>query len=196
MSVVIETLRGDALTSAVPSLAELRMTVFRDFPYLYDGSLEYERKYLAGFSRAKGATIVVARDAGRIVGAATGIPMAEADPAFAGAFRADQRDIRNLFYCAESVLLFDYRGQDIGHAFFDERERHARSLGFAESCFCAVIRAPNHPLKPDGYRPLDPFWRKRGYAPLPGVQATFAWQDVGDVEESEKKLQFWHRDLI
>ena len=74
----------------------------------------------------------------------------------------------DVFYCAESVLQERYRGQGVGHRFFDLREAHARALGFSWSVFCAVIRPQQHPLRPAGYRPLDPFWRRRGYAPLTG----------------------------
>ena len=42
---------------------------------------------------------------------------------------------------------------------------------------------------------LDAFWRKRGYAPLPGVVAHFAWKDLYQPEESDKPLQFWMRAL-
>jgi len=195
MTLTIETLKSAQLTSALGALAELRIAVFRAFPYLYDGDLDYERKYLKRFSQAKGAVIVVARDGERIVGAATGAPMTEVEPEFAAPFLAQGQTIDNLFYCAESVLLSDYRGQGVGHAFFDHRERHARSLGATHSCFCAVIRPDDHPSKPSGYRPLDPFWRKRGYAPLDTVQASFAWKDVGDAQETTEQLQFWQRDL-
>jgi len=176
MTLTIETLKSAQLTSALGALAELRIAVFRAFPYLYDGDLDYERKYLKRFSQAKGAVIVVARDGERIVGAATGAPMTEVEPEFAAPFLAQGR-------------------QGVGHAFFDHRERHARSLGATHSCFCAVIRPDDHPSKPSGYRPLDPFWRKRGYAPLDTVQASFAWKDVGDAQETTEQLQFWQRDL-
>ena len=195
MTLTIEALKAGELASVLGALAELRINVFRDFPYLYDGSLDYEHNYLSRFSKAHGAVIVVARDGGRIVGAATGAPMMEVEPEFSAPFLAHGYDIDNLFYCAESVLLSDYRGQGIGHAFFDHREQHARSLGADRSCFCAVIRSDDDPRKPVGYSPLDPFWRKRGYAPLEGVQASFAWKDVGDAEETEKPLQFWLREL-
>jgi len=122
--------------------------------------------------------------------------MSEVEPAFSAPFLERGLPIDKLFYCAESVLLSDYRGQGIGHAFFDHRERHARALGATQNCFCAVIRPEDHPSKPDKYRPLDAFWRKRGYVPLPGVQASFSWKDVGDVEETAKSLQFWQRDLV
>ena len=196
MTLTIETLKAGELTSALGSLAELRITVFRDFPYLYDGTLDYEHNYLKRFSVAKGAVVVVVRDGDRIVGAATGAPMTEVEPEFSAPFLAHGYDIENLFYCAESVLLSKYRGQGIGHAFFDHRENCARSLGATRSCFCAVVRPNVHPQKPAGYSPLDPFWRKRGYAPLNGVQANFAWKDIGGTEETEKPLQFWQRELV
>lgn len=88
-----------------------------------------------------------------------------------------------------------YRGQGIGHAFFDNREAHARALGFEKAVFCSVVRPDGHPLKPSGFAPLEPFWRKRGYRPLAGVIAHFSWKDLGEAESTFKPLQFWMRDL-
>ena len=42
--------------------------------------------------------------------------------------------------------------------------------------------------------PLDAFWRRRGYAPL-GLTTHFAWREIGEVEETEKVMAFWGRDL-
>ena len=78
---------------------------------------------------------------------------------------------------------------------FDAREAHARDLGHDFSAFCSVIRPADHPARPADYRPLDDFWRKRGYAPLEGVFARFSWKDLGQPRETEKKLQFWMRPL-
>jgi len=58
-----------------------------------------------------------------------------------------------------------------------------------------VNRPPDHPMRPAEYRPLDGFWRKRGYAPLEGAVARFAWKDLGQASETEKTLQFWMRPL-
>jgi len=114
---------------------------------------------------------------------------------FAKAFETTPYKLDDIFYCAESVLLPEYRGQGIGHRFFDEREAHARRLGRTHSAFCGVIRPDDHPLRPSDYRPLDPFWRKRGYAPLGGVIAKFSWLDVDQASATEKPLQFWLRQL-
>lgn len=191
----IRPLTGPALAAALPDVARLRITVFRDWPYLYDGDLAYEEAYLRPFAESPQAILVGALDGARLVGASTGAPLADHAEDFAAAFDGSGIDLDDVFYCAESVLLPEYRGQGAGHAFFDVREEHARRLGFTYCAFCSVMRPVDHPARPDDYRPLDAFWRLRGYAPLDGVAASFHWKDIGEAEESGKPLQFWMRAL-
>jgi len=190
----VRVLTGPALEAALDDVARLRIEVFRAFPYLYDGDLAYERRYLEAY-RAPSAVLVAAFDGARIVGAATGTAMEDHAEDFAAPFANRPEPFEQIFYCAESVLLPAYRGRGLGHAFFDAREAHARALGRRYSAFCAVIRPPDHPARPANYAPLDPFWRKRGYAPLSGVEATFHWTDFGDTGQTPHRLQFWMRDL-
>ncbi len=195
MTLTIAPLNGEELQAALPELARLRLTVFRAWPYLYDGSLAYEAEYLTAYVRSAGAIVVGVRDDGRLVGAATGAPMEDHADEFAAPFAERDVDLREIFYCGESVLLPDYRGQGIGHAFFDAREEHARRLGRRWSCFCAVVRPDDHPLKPADDRPLDAFWEKRGYRKMPGMLAWFDWKDVDQPDETRKPMQFWIREL-
>ncbi|MFC0200019.1 GNAT family N-acetyltransferase [Paracoccus rhizosphaerae] len=194
MSVTTRVLIGDDLAAALDDVARLRITVFRDWPYLYDGDRDYERDYLRAY-QSPGAVVVVAEDAERIVGASTGAPMADHAADFGAAFAGRPEPLSDIFYCAESVLLPEYRGHGLGHAFFDAREAHARSLGARYAAFCSVVRPADHPARPADYRPLDGFWRKRGYAPLPGVVAHYSWRDLGADAETDKPLQFWMRSL-
>jgi GNAT superfamily N-acetyltransferase len=192
----VKSLTGSDIYAVLPDLARLRMTVFRDWPYLYDGTLEYEEKYLNTFAAAKGAVVIAAYDGNEMVGASTGAPMIEHADEFGEPFKKSGYDISKIFYCGESVLLKTHRGHGLGHAFFDGREAHARALGgFEYSTFCRVIRPENHPLKPVDYAPLDPFWRKRGYAPLEGVVATYDWKDVDQLVETHHEMQFWIKKL-
>ena len=194
---MIETrvMTGAELDAALDDVARLRIEVFRAFPYLYDGSLAYERTYLQSYRDSAGAVLVGAFDGARLIGAATGAPLADHAEDFAAAFAGTGLGLDRIYYCAESVLLTGYRGQGIGHAFFDHREAHARALGYEKSAFCGVVRPQDHPLRPADYAPLDAFWRKRGYAPLPGVMAAFRWKDIDQDGETAKPLQFWIRDL-
>lgn len=193
--ITVRRLTGAALDAALDDVAGLRIDVFRAWPYLYDGSLDYERRYLENYADNDAAVLVGAFDGKKLVGAATGTPLEDHADDFAAPFANTNYALADVFYCAESVLLPAYRGQGIGHQFFDHREAHARALGRVHSSFCGVVRPDNHPLRPVDYSPLDPFWRKRGYAPLNGVMAEFSWRDVGDDTETQKPLQFWLRRL-
>ena len=191
----LRVLTGAALQGALDDVARLRIAVFRDWPYLYDGDLDYERAYLDRYRTSPGAVVVGAFDVDRLVGAATGTPMEDHAADFAAPLHATGVPLSQVFYCAESVLLPGWRGRGVGHGFFAAREAHARALGRSHAAFCAVIRPADHPARPQAYRALDPFWRTRGYAPLPGAVARFRWKDLGDAEETEKPLQVWWRRL-
>ncbi|MDR0810374.1 MAG: GNAT family N-acetyltransferase, partial [Gemmobacter sp.] len=184
-----------ALDAALDDVARLRITVFRDWPYLYDGTLEYERDYLQTYRDSPGALLVGAFDGERLVGASTGTPMEDHAEDFAAALEPCGVPLDRIFYCAESVLLPAWRGRGLGHAFFDAREAHARALGRTHCAFCSVKRPDDHPMRPVTFRTNDAFWSKRGYAPLPGAMAEFSWRDLGDTEETRKPLQFWFRAL-
>lgn len=183
------------LPGALKDVARLRIDVFRAYPYLYDGDLAYEEQYLAPYLESPDAIVVGAWDGARLVGVSTGAPMEDHAEDFAAPFAAQGVDLSTIFYCAESVLLPEYRGQGIGGRFFDEREAQARRLGRSFVCFCAVVRPDDHPRRPPGYQPLDGFWRARGFAPMPGVTSSYRWRDIGDADESAKPMQFWGRAL-
>lgn len=192
----VRSVTGSDLAAVLPDLARLRIIVFRDWPYLYDGSLAYEQEYLAKFAAAKGAVCVVAYDGKDIVGASTGAPMIEHADEFGAPFKKAGYDISKIFYCGESVLLKSHRGHGLGHAFFDGREGQAKKLGgFTHSTFCRVVRPGDHPLKPKDYLPLDGFWSKRGYAPVEGLVANYDWKDIDQPGETVHHMQFWMRKL-
>lgn len=195
MTLDFRTLTGAEVEAALDDLAALRIRVFHDWPYLYDGDPAYERRYLSTYRDSPRAILVAAFDGDRIVGASTGTPLEDHADDFAAAFAKTGHPLSDIFYCAESVLLPEYRGQGAGHAFFDAREDHARRLGRNFCTFCGVVRPGDHPLKPADYRPLDGFWRKRGYERLDGVVAQFEWKDIDQPAPTRHDLQFWIKPL-
>lgn len=184
------------LKNHIPALASLRIRVFRDFPYLYDGTVEYEEKYLKTYTDCPESVVVLVLDGDKVVGATTGLPMDAETPEFQKPFAENGFDPSKIFYCAESVLLPEYRGRGIYPKFFAEREGHARALGrFDLVTFCCVQRPEDHPLRPTDYVPLDRIWTKFGYVKHPELATTYTWKDVDEAEESEKPMVFWLKSL-
>lgn len=192
----IAPLTGEDLAAWLPELARLRIEVFREFPYLYDGSTTYEEKYLRTYAETPGAVIVGASADGRPIGAATGLPMRGEPDHVTGPLKAAGYDIGRLFYFGESVLEPAWRGQGIGVRFMAERKAWARNLGgFEHAVFCAVQRPADHPRRPAGHVPLDDFWRRRGFAPIEGLACAFIWQDLDEAAASPKSMGYWIKRL-
>jgi GNAT superfamily N-acetyltransferase len=196
LMISIKRFSGPELAAHLDAVAALRIRVFREFPYLYDGNLEYEKSYLQTYLNSPRAAVVLALDAERVVGASTAIPLQDEEASFKAPFLQAGIDPADIFYCAESVLLDDYRGQGLGVRFFEEREAHALSFGdFAWMAFCAVRRPTDHPLRPVDYRPLDGFWQKRGFVKHPELCAHYTWKDIDRDEPTSKPLEFWLKSL-
>lgn len=197
----METLTGDSVRHLIPELSRLRCEIFREWPYLYAGNLEYERDYLAEFAQGEAAVVAAAWDGDRLVGAATAAPLASHTSKFIPLYEKHGFDPETVFYFGESVLLPQYRGRGIGHAFFDRREAAARSAetkkgqSYELTSFCAVIRNPDDPRRPADYRPLEGFWQQRGYRPVRGMVGSYDWQEVGSDKETPHPMQFWVRSL-
>lgn len=194
MNFRVETFRGAAVAQVIDDLARLRIGVFRDWPYLYDGDLDYERRYLASYT-AEDALVVAAFDGETMVGASTGLPFIEHKDDLSAAFDETEYRPQTLFYCAESVLIKKARGQGLYRHFLAGREAHARQMGFTYTTFCGVIRPDAHPSRPKGHEPLDPVWKHFGYTPVPGAIGQLSWRDIGDPGETSKPLQFWIKRL-
>ncbi|MBL6455043.1 GNAT family N-acetyltransferase [Belnapia sp. T6] len=192
----LETLSGAGLEAALPALSRLRIAVFAEWPYLYDGDAAHEAEYLQSLAAGRDAGIIVAFAGEEPVGMATCQPMAEAHAPVQAAFRRRGLDPARFCYFGESVLLPAWRGQGAGVGFFAAREAHARALGLEAAAFCAVVRNANDPRRPPGYVPLDDFWRRRGFTPRPDLSCVFRWREHGDAAETPHALGFWVKDLL
>jgi GNAT superfamily N-acetyltransferase len=195
VSVEIERVVGAAIARVVPALAELRIAVFREWPYLYEGSHAYEEKYVASYAASDAGVVVIARDGERIVGASTALPLAQHSDAVLAPLVSAGQAPDDVCYYGESVLDPAYRGRGLGHRFFTEREAHARAHGFSLATFCAVERPVSHPARPASYRPLDELWTRHGFVKRPEITTSFSWLDLGDTEETAKPMVFWTKEL-
>jgi GNAT superfamily N-acetyltransferase len=195
MSFSVRPITGAAVQALIPALANLRNTVFRDWPYLYDGDEDYERRYLQVYVDSPRAMIAVATDGDDVVGASTCLPMIDAGAEMREPLRAAGFDPARFFYFGESLLLPSHRGRGIGVEFFKAREAHAVADGVCDhALFYAVRRPADHPLRPADATSLHEFWHHRGYAPLAGVCCQMEWNQVGEGEVMNT-LDAWMKRL-
>lgn len=197
MSIVVRRLSAEEIKTDIQNLARLRIEVFREFPYIYDGSNEYEVKYLKKYLDSSRAALIAAFDETTIIGVGSCLPLLDEDPVVQKPFLEKGFDLKRVFYFGESVLQKRYRGQGIGKLFFQEREKWARSFGqYDITTFCAVKRPVEHPLRPLDHRPLDEFWKSQGYSKHPELHTEFSWQDIGEKNETLKKMIFWMKRWV
>ena len=188
--------RGKELQPYLEELAKLRITIFRDWPYLYEGSMDYEHKYLQTYLKSDNSFITLALDGSKIVGATTAILVSDEEEAFRKVFSDKGINPKTVCYFGESILYAEYRGLGIGKEFMKRRLAFARSIpGVSMASFCSVIRPINHPKKPAYYQPLDVFWKSMGFQPISGMLTKYSWQDLGESTQSEKTMHFWVNKL-
>src|SRR5262245_57505554 len=121
-TLTLHELSGRALEPWLDGLGALRIAVFREYPYLYDGSLEYEREYLRTYVNAPKSLVVLVTDGDqKVVGATTCIPLKDEGPEFQEPFRKHGYDVDDVCYFGESILLPQLRGKGIGKEFFQRR---------------------------------------------------------------------------
>lgn len=183
------TLRGDAILPLLPELARLRIAVFREWPYLYDGDLGYEEAYLRAYAESEDAVVVVARAGGAVVGAASAVPLRDEPVSVQAAVSSVGWEVERAFYFGESVLLPAFRGRGLGHVFMRARLTEARAQAMTAAVFCAVRRDEADARRPAEARDLRPFWRSHGFSPL-GTACSFRWREVGGTD-LEHPMDFW-----
>lgn len=193
----IHELRGKEVEPWLEALGTLRIGVFREYPYLYDGTMEYERRYLGRYVECERSLVVLVTDAeGNAVGATTCMPLSDEEAEFQSPFQTRGDDVGNILYLGESVVLGEHRGMGLGKQFFHLREQHARQLGLEVSAFCAVDRKADDPRRPDGYRSPEGLWNALGYQKQADLKATFSWKEIGESEDHPKTLTFWMKSLL
>jgi len=184
---------GQAIEHYFADLSRIRITVFKEWPYLYQGSIKYERDYLQHYFNHERSLCILCLHDHQVVGISTLMPLAGEHDDLKKPLQDAGYDISKIFYYSESCLLKPFRGQGAYAEFFRRRQAHVNSFGadYERICFCSVVRPDEHPLKPADYRPLYDTWRNYGFEKVDDVQMSFLWQDLDQDVETRKFLDVW-----
>ena len=196
-AIKIKTLRGREIIPYIHKIAELRITIFREYPYLYEGEMSYEERYLLMYSRTEDAMLVIAEDNQEVVGAITGLPLTKSMEEIKCLFIEKTIPADRIFYLGEIVLLQEYRNKNIGYMMYQQFEKAVKEMQLYEKiAICEVVRIENDLRKPLGYKPLDNFWNRQGYVKQPDLIAYFSWKEIGATEETKHPMVFWIKDCF
>ena len=195
MAIHEQLVTGPAIADCLEGLASLRLDIFREFPYLYDGRREDELRYLQLYADAPEALVMTVTDSGTMIGAATGIPLCHEHRELLDPFASTPYPVEDLYYVGELLLYPAYRNRGMGLRLVALIEDQVRSLGIYRFLTCAtVVRPDDHPLRPVSYVPIDRFLARTGFSPLPGITTSFTWRETDGVSR-DHPMKFWLKKL-
>jgi GNAT superfamily N-acetyltransferase len=189
----LEILRGSEINNHIDELGQFRFVIFREFPYLYEGDKEYERKYLSRYAQSPESIIITTKDTQGLVGVCTGIPLKDESDEFTEPLQTINEE--EIFYIGEVMVRADFRGKGLGTKLLSKMLDLIDKSKFKTACFYTVVREMNHPLKPPGYKSLEPLWERFGFIKDPANLVRFRWKDIGDTTDTYKQMNVWFKKL-
>ena len=190
-NIIFKAYRGTDVAKIIEPLGNLRIDVFREYPYLYDGNITEEQKYLSRYVNIKDSLVLMAFEGNQIIGATTATPLIEELEDFRMPYENAGIDTAKTFYFGEAMLRPAYRGMGIYKTFMHERMQAAIQYGATMCTFLAVKRSDDHPLKPNNYQDLKPIWYHYGFVEHPEIQPQYLWKDFDQPEETRKPFTAW-----
>lgn len=195
MEISKQLLTGTVIADALDEVATLRLEIFQEYPYLYQGRREDELTYLITYAEAPDASIILAYHGQAVIGAVAGMPLIHEDALMLGAFAGTTFPLNEIYYVGELLFRPDYRNGGLGRKLLAQLESHIRSLGCYRKLTCATVDRPDdHPLRPRDYIPITKFLARTDFARLPGVTTSFIWREIDGVKR-DHTMQFWIKNL-
>lgn len=188
----MQIIRGSEIEKHIDQLGRFRIEIFREYPYLYDGNIEYERTYLGRYSRNSESFLLILQDTHGIIGACTGIPLNGENHEFQNAFVGENRD--EIYYIGEVMLRADSRGKKLGSRLLSTALGLIDSKKFKKVSLCTVDRGLNHLQRPVSYCSPDYLWKKCGFEKSINLLAYLDWKDIGQEIETQKPMNIWFRE--
>ena len=196
MAITEQILTGSAVDDCLNDIASLRIEIFREFPYLYDGRCEEELNYLKLYSVTPDSFVIIVKEGEKVAGAATGMPLRHESTELVDPFSGTSYPVDEIFYVGELLFYPEHRNHGMGMQVVRMVEEQVRSYSTYRYLTCAtVVRPDNHPLRPADYIPIDRFLAHTGFNLLTGITTSFTWLETDGVRRSHP-MKFWIKELL
>jgi len=183
--------RGEEILPFLDEVAALRIDIFREWPYLYEGDIETEKKYLKVYGDTKDSILILAKDQEKIVGVVMGLPVADSMKQIQNEYLRKKVSMDGGFYLADAILMPPYRARGIGKQMLQKFEASVLEMHkYDQISCCEIVRDNNHPMRPEDYQSLDPFWDRLGFHVSLGWQTSFDYLDIGNSVDTPHFMRF------
>jgi len=191
----MKVLSGPDAREYFEDIAQIRISLFSEYPYLYEGTIEHEKEYLETYFKSSCALILLVFDGQKIVGFSNSIALSEESEEMKTPFIEHKLNLSEYLYIGEVMIYKPYRNKKILRKFLEFHENTALTQGYSHMIFMTVERPDNHPARPDNHRLLDPVWKHFGYQQIPGLQIHFMWPQVDTNQDTENTLAIWQKNI-
>lgn len=190
----IKILVGNQIEEIIPFWAHLRLVYFREYPYLYDGTLDAELAYCKEVMSYKDAAIAVAYCDEQPIGLLSGSSLVNFEDHFGNAegFKTAHLDATTFYYFGEGIVLPDHRNKGLGTQLSKQLESWVITQGYTNGCFVSESHE-THPLKPHNYKEHDSLWHALGYEKT-DISVTFSWNTIqpdGSSRNQDHSMPYW-----
>ena len=181
-------------------VSDMRITYFREFPYMYKGNLEYEKEYISELTSHKKSMIVTASINSKIVGISTALPLtSDADilKEVYNLFEKKSYAPKEIYYYGEVIVLPSYRRKGIANQLYHLHEQQALKWKYKYACLAVVVRDKDDPRKPNQYLSTDIIWPKLGFK-KENIYFNYHWPTVlsdGQVKDVQNTMVFWTKKI-
>lgn len=185
----IEVLKGKEISRYQEQFIQMRMAFYREYPYLYSGNKEFERKYFNMFIANADSRLIVAKEEEEVVGMIIGMPLKATMEDIQKPFKEMERPVDSIYYLGDILVPKNHKGEGIGSALYEEFEGVVRGMKkYKEIDLYEIVRPTQHPRKPQDYKPLETFWEKRGYDLEADIRTQLSWKEIGEKQETPHSL--------
>ena len=174
-------LKGDEISRYLEELVQLRIRTFKEWPYLYEANKDEEYEYLGNFITSNESVVVLALVNDQIVGALTGIVLADSVQKFTELFNQHNLDPYRYFYLSEAMIIPSYRGQKLIFSMYNEMKQAAPRKPM---CFAMIERSEHS-------RSFDLLALKYGFEYAPHLQCILPWKEITSHKIVPHRLTFW-----
>lgn len=195
-STSIEVLKGSEAIPYLNKLMEIRLLFYRDYPYLYDGSIEDEENYLRIWSNSENTLLVVAKRNDKVVGVIIGLPFSESPEENKQAFQNLETSPEDLFYLGDNIVIQELKVGNVQKQMYHQFERAVKQLKkYKEIVVCEIERDVNDPKKIANDTFYEFSWNAQGFIREPNQIVNFTWKEIGDSKISNHHMVFWRKPL-